>query len=69
MPVNLPYSGKTKLCSYFLNLIHKVFPPHHKIHKFSIEINVKKSYRCMSFVGSVKSAQHKDLDPTNQTRK
>ena len=44
-----PYSKTvtTKVNKFFLSLIEKHFPPHHKLRKLFNQDNVKISYRCL----------------------
>ena len=52
---NLPYSKNviTKVGKFFLSLIYKQFPPHHKLHKLFNRNNVKISYSCLPNIKSI----------------
>ena len=55
---NPPFSAnvKTKVGNYFLNLIRKPFPPHHKFSKLFNRNTIKVSYSCMP---NIKAEIHK----------
>ena len=59
---NPPY-GKNiiiKVAAYFLNLLQKHFPQHHKFRKQFNKNNVKVSYSCMPNMKSIINAQNKN---------
>ena len=64
---NPPYSENvtTKVGKFFLSLIDKHFPPHHKLHKLFNWNNVKISYSCLPNIKSIINAHYrKVLDPS-----
>ena len=66
---NPPYSKNaiTKVGKFFLSLIDKHFPPHHKLHKLFNRNNVKISYCCLPNTKSIINAHNRKvlyLSPT-----
>ena len=63
--LNPPYNVnvKTKVGDYFLNLIRKHFPPHHKFSKLFNRNIIKVSYSCMT---NIKAEIHKHNKNTFQ---
>ena len=55
--LNLPY-GKSH-GKFFLSLIVKHFPPHHKLHKLFNRNNVKISYSCLPNIKSIINARNR----------
>ena len=60
---NPPYSKNvtTKVGKFFLSLIDKHFPPHHKLHKLFNRNNVKISYSCLPNIKSIINAQNRKI--------
>ena len=59
---NLPYGKNvtTKVAAYFLDLLQKHFPQHHKFRKLFNKNNVKVSYSCMPNMKSIINAHNKN---------
>ena len=60
---NPPYSKNvtTKVGKYFLSLIDKHFPLHHKLHKLFNQNNVKISYSCPTNIKSMINAHNRNM--------
>ena len=60
---NPPYSKNvtTKVGKFFLSLIDKHFPPHHKLHKLFNRNNVKISYSCLPNIKSIINAHNRKI--------
>ena len=54
-------SVKTNIGRYFLKLLNKHFPSHHKLHKMFNKNNVKISYSCLDNIGSKISQHNKSI--------
>ena len=60
---NPPYSKNvtTKIGKFFLSLIDKHFPPHHKLYKLFNRNNVKISYSCLPNIKSIINAHNRKI--------
>ena len=60
---NPPYNKNlsTNIGRYFLTLVKKHFPQHHKFHKIFNKNNIKVSYGCMSNVKSIIDSHNKKI--------
>ena len=70
---NPPYSIKvsTSVGCYFLNLVNKHFPPHHKFYKIFKKSGMKISYSCMPNMKSrinINNKTVKNAQPSAQAR-
>ena len=68
---NPPYSMNvsTKVGQYFVNLVNKHFPPHHKFSKFFNRNNMKISYSCMPNIKSRINIHNKTVtNPQSSTQ-
>ena len=65
---NPPYSKNvtTKVGKFFLSLIDKHFPPHHKLHKLFNRNNVKISYSCLPNIKSIINAHNRKFYTRHQ---
>ena len=60
---NPPYSKNvtTKVGKFFLSLIDKLFPPHHKLHKLFNRNYVKRSYSCLPNIKSIINVHNRKI--------